>query len=222
MINENCSLGTELAKKHSGLEAALKAINVLRPDEKLTGFEEIYDWQRGGAETYVTAARYTASSSIGQREGGIISKAVLAFGPISERISDMMKRRGILESAGVQTPAVYSTADGCIVEEYIEKSIGEAVKKGNPDETLLSGIVDVAVKLDKAGFRTTNFIQDLRTDGEKVFYTDWGFDLGEPSPEPSQTALLRLRKFARDIKIDPERLEKMYQDKQKLEYRTAG
>ena len=48
------------------------------------------------------------------------------------------------------------------------------------DKHLLDQIILTAVKLEKTGFKPLQYTNDLRTDLDDIYYTDLGFDLGEP------------------------------------------
>lgn len=55
----------------------------------------------------------------------------------------------------------------------------------------LEQLIQIAVKLDRAGYLTLNFLGDLIYDSDRstFLYIDGGFDLGEKSQAPRKNAL---------------------------------
>jgi hypothetical protein len=60
---------------------------------------------------------------------------------------------------------------------------------------MLQGLARIAALLDRNGFMTLSFTEDIRCDGAAPYYIDFGFDLGEPSRHPSSRAFEELSRF---------------------------
>ncbi len=174
------------------LENALKSLKLVKADETLLDFQEIYGWKKGGDETYIAAARLEISDGQSRTKRAFISKAIVSF-QIDERIKSMMKRRQHLEQIGILTPEVFSIYSGCINQAFIPLSCDDALK--NPTLERLKQLARIAAKLDLAGYTTLNFVRDLRSDELNWFYVDFGFDLGEPGQDRSDTAFVTLQKL---------------------------
>ncbi|MBL7100515.1 MAG: hypothetical protein ISS23_01010 [Nanoarchaeota archaeon] len=179
----------------SRLVSALKRLSLLEYSEKLVEYTEIYEWQKGGGETYIAAAMLGIEKGIESYERSFISKAVVTLS-VDLTIKNMLRRKELLESEGVKAPKIYSVSEGCIYQELIPYSIDEAVKLGRFGDKLFDDLIFIASQVDKLGFVSLNFIGDLRTDLKDVYYTDFGFDLGEPNPGVvSDEAYNRLLRF---------------------------
>lgn len=177
------------------LISALKHLKILENQEELIEYNEIYEWQRKGHETYTAAAKLKIEKDGKNYERSFISKAIVTLS-VDITIKNMLRRKKLLEDKGIKTPRIYSIDEGCINQQYIPYSIGEAIKLGKLNDELLDEIIFVASQLDKMGFNSLNYIGDLRTDLKNVYYTDFGFDLGEPNENiVSDKAYNRLVRF---------------------------
>lgn len=180
------------------LISVLKDLKILKNQEELVEYDELYGWQRGGSETYIAAARLKIEKDGKSYEISFISKAIVTLS-IDITIKNMLKRKKLLEEKGVKTPEIYSISEGCIIQQYIPYSIKEAIKIERFDDNLFDEIISIASKIDKGGFESLDYIADLRTDLKNVYYTDFGFDLGEPNKNKlSGKAYNRLIRFVNE------------------------
>ena len=107
------------------VEAALKKLGVLNPDEQLIFHRDLAAWHRSGAETYSCSAELTIAGASGATLcRTLICKAVFTFGPLSDQsLSRWLERYALLAENGVQVPHVYFADRGVIVQDYIEHSL---------------------------------------------------------------------------------------------------
>ncbi len=188
---------------------ALAQLGVVREGERLLSFEEWHDYQRGGDEVYVAAAQLIIESH-GQRvTRPFVSKAIIR-GHIT--LSRMLHRRALLAAWSIPAPELYSVADMCINEQYIPYAIEpEAAQSGRITPGVLDDIIHAAAVLDAKGFPTLSFIHDMRTDGTRAYYVDFGWDLWDPGPRPLDNAYRVLIAFARRYLRDAQqRVEQSY------------
>ena len=101
----------------------------------------------------------------------------------------MLKRRTMLASFDILVPELYSATDACINEQFIPYAIDSyTVLKGHITLHVLNDITHAATVLDIRGFPTFNFIDDMRTDGKRAYYVDFGWDLWNPGKHPVDNA----------------------------------
>ncbi len=171
------------------VEAALKKLGVLNPDEQLIFHRDLAAWHRSGAETYSCSAELTIAGASGATLcRTLICKAVFTFGPLSDQsLSRWLERYALLAENGVQVPHVYFADRGVIVQDYIEHSLPDFLA-GCSAETAVAVATQIhrlAQVLDKLGFLPVMFIPDLRIASDSTcFVVDVGEDLGPPGRAP--------------------------------------
>lgn len=202
-------MGTGIGEsKVERLRSGLVKIGVIDESESLLGLTDRSPWHRGGGETFVSDSVVfvgTGSQEHGEEVPGgkrhVIAKALVSFGsPPEIMMASWLKRRGILVSLEIPVPRLFGAVEGTLYEEFIDDEL-------SPESLLIPEIVAelgrIAAVLDRAGFATLSFMADVRRRETKLYYVDFGFDLGEPSDVPSSNARtqleLKLAPVSRDL-----------------------
>lgn len=183
-------LGESLKKEFQSedIVECFKHIGVIKNNHVLFKYSDISPWQRGGAETY---------NAIGLIETNvetikIIAKALVSFATRPEQqLKNWNSRRSKIIELGIPTPRLFSAFNGAIYEEFIddEFKLDEFL-----DISILTQLGFIGAKLDKAGFKSISFIDDMRLKNRTLYFVDFGSDLGEPSEISSDNAKLYLVK----------------------------
>lgn len=196
------------------ISIALRQLNVLEDGEELFAYSEIKDWQRGGDESFYAAADVKVSRDDEVISRPFVSKAIISM-CIDITIKNMVKRKDILEKAGVKVPHFYSVGNGCINQQYLPFTVYETIKEGRMTDGMLDQLIDIAAAVDKVGFLTMNYVSDLMTDMEDVYYVDFGSDLGEPGGYGYRRAFETLLRIAREhdsLYFKQRHIEKRYNE----------
>ena len=171
------------------LEEGLVRAGVISAAERLTTFVDVTAWHQGGAETFV------GDSYLSTDRGGshhIIGKALFSFGSTPERmLGSWLGRRETLRRVGVRVPILYSAFAGTLYEEYVEAELFEHFFCS---DALAVDVARTAALIDWAGFESLAFLDDLRTQEERAYYVDFGFDLGDPTGVPNKRARSNMEK----------------------------
>ncbi len=193
LADEVCSAEMPNGSFEQKLSSALRRWGVVKPDETLLSFEEWHNYQHLGGETYVAAAQVTVANS----NGCIVVRPFVSKAVINgqETANRMLKRRAILKSHGILVPELYSVLDACIQEQFLPYSLQHHLPRGNAEPELLRDVIHTAAILDLRGFPTFNFILDMRTDGKRAHYVDFGWDLWDPADHPVSNAFTILTAF---------------------------
>lgn len=174
------------------LSSALKKIGIVKSGETIIAYEELNDYVRKGEETYVAAARVILNKEHRRIIRSFVSKAVISG---DELIKSMLRRRYLLQSQNIHVPELYSVTDACINEELIPYDLDCVLGKELYNLEVLNSVIHAAAVLDWMGFRTLNFLSDMRTDGKFAYYIDFGWDLADPSDSPKDNAFNTLLSF---------------------------
>jgi len=168
------------------LERSLRELCLLQHDESLISCIELSDWRRGGAESFIAEAEILCSSSEGDRRRRFVAKAVLPpFGwAVVDYLTEMMGRRTMLAEAGVPVVQQYAVREGVLFQAHLPYSVSDLYRSGNWAEPMMAQAHDIERKVRALGFHPLNVLADLRSDGEKLYYVDFGADLGGPSSAP--------------------------------------
>lgn len=195
------ALSSEILKLGEGmaiaerLESGLLKAKIIRPGEKLLAVSDCSVWHQGGSETFVADSTITVEHERIEKRH-VIGKLLFSFAsPLNVILASWLRRREVLQAIGVRVPHLYSVAGEAIYEEFIESELAEdswAAPK------LLNDIAMTAARLDYAGFVTLSFLNDLRRAGEKVYYVDFGFDLGDPKATPTSSARAEIERRVPD------------------------
>lgn len=158
------------------LKNSLVQLGIIQSSQKIVYYEDIEPWHKGGSETYI------AECKIKFKEGNelhIIAKALISLATESDRLTKTwLNRRDILKNYGIRVPKLFATNEGVLFEEFIDNKFElENLKSKN----IINEVGKYAAILDFHGFITLSFLSDLRIKNNKLYFVDFGFDLGEPS-----------------------------------------
>ncbi len=164
-------------------EQCMRHLGILEDAEVLMEYEDLYPWRRGGAETYIAAARVQTNL----KEKRFIAKALFSFATSPERqLQDWARRRAQLITLGIRTPILYSSCKGVIYEDFIEEEFNYSSLS---EPAVVDQLVNIAATLDRNGYASLSFTKDIRIMDKLLYYVDFGFDLGEPTNEAKNNAL---------------------------------
>lgn len=186
-------LSSDFSSAQDGLGALqerLIQIGLIKERDALEKYEDLFSWRRGGAETFVAAAKITTSS----KTIFCLGKAFITLGSLPERRVEIInERRNVFQNLNIPVPQLYGVNRGTLYEEYIDEDLSSNLSKIS--DNCLRMIGKVGALLDKHGYRPSNFLQDMRYSESKdsVYYVDFGSDLGEPSTTPTSNCLEKIR-----------------------------
>lgn len=149
--------------------------SIINSNDKLNYFKDVMPWIRTGAETYCSSFLISTKYTLKQ----IVIKALVTLSP-SKSLQDWARRRKIFSMNKIPVSNWYYYSDALIIEDYYPNTANVVSFKK---------ILSIGYKIDKLGFTTLNFVNDIRADctGEP-YYIDFGFDLGDPSETPKNSA----------------------------------
>src|SRR3989338_1959426 len=176
-------------KQFAKIEKWLRKCGILSNEEGLESYEDVTQWSRKGAESYVSEAQIITTDG---KKVHFIVKAIVGILPINARINELIERRKLLQSFGISIPKLFGINSGAMIEAFIPNDL--LSQKGElPFKTKLQ-VARIASILDFAGFSVLNFLSDLRCSEDlfEVFYVDFGFDLGRPEPQAQSNALQQI------------------------------
>jgi hypothetical protein len=151
------------------LEQCLRILNIINSSEKLLEFVELWDWSRGGAETFNAAAKILLNTKTGVHERWFLGKAIVTIGlPLEETVQTWISRRAKI-GKHIRVPSLYSYFKGVIYEEYIPDPITRFIEHRPLARNKLRKIAFVAAKIDKLGFWPTNFLSNFMCKHENVY-----------------------------------------------------
>lgn len=169
--------------KTEDISLCLLKVGVLKEGEVLQAYHDISAWQRGGAETYNTVATITVK----EHERKFIAKALVSMVTKPEQqLANWSSRRTIIQQLGIKTPKLFAELNGVIYEEFIDNNFS---LDSNLQKTILEQLAFIAGQLDRKGFTTLSFINDIRLKDTTLYYVDFGSDLGEPSQDKKDSAI---------------------------------
>lgn len=160
---------------------ALCRLGILEERSPAPEIEEVQDWTRGGAETFIYRFRVMHQSGCVH---DVLLKAIVAFSTarsLSELGGEWLERRRLMEREGMRTPHLYFAGRALIVEEFVPTELASVLKQRRGDVArLVDQVMRYAAILDKHGFCPLSPFHSLRTDGRDVFVVDFGQDMGPP------------------------------------------
>jgi hypothetical protein len=156
--------------------------NILPKASMLFSYSDGKVWNRGGAETYsCTFGIEYQITKTQERVNKVINMKALVSTPIEHKLKEWERRRSLLQKNKIPVSNWYSFGTGLILEDYYPEDY-KSVKN-------IEELITIAIGLDKLGSSTLNFLRDIRCNTEgNPFYVDFGFDLGEPSSNPTYNA----------------------------------
>lgn len=187
------------------IENWLKDHHVIPFESLLLEYVDEEQWFRSGSETYL--ARASAKYLLPQDHENTITvpfvlKALVGLFP-SAQADKWRTRRNMLQQIGISVSNWFDLYDATIVEPFYPYG-----KDSFNNPAYLPDLVRIASLLDSHGYRTLSFLSDLRSNGEQLFYIDFGFDLGEPDTNiTSDNAKRTLQEFCQKNHLEfPDRL----------------
>ena len=155
------------------IEFWLKEKRILKEDDVLLKYEDIQEWERGGAETYLSIfrIRYITTGEL-YIDKTLVVKSIVSMFP-DARLLAWKRRREILAKNGVPVSHWYWCGDGVIIEDFYPRGIQ---LNNISDLNNISKIKDI---LEDIGFSPLHISDDVRFDEDgNPYYVDFGFDLG--------------------------------------------
>jgi hypothetical protein len=172
-----------LAKVRS-LPKALWRLGVIGEPSPDVILEEVQDWTRGGAETYIYRFRVVLGGTVHD----VLLKAIVGFSltqSLTGIAQDWVERRRLLDREGIRTPKLYCAGRALLMEQYVPYNLADFLRETPAAASRLDHqVIRLAAVLDRLGFCPISLFHSLRTDGADVFAVDFGQDLGPPAPGP--------------------------------------
>ena len=158
-----------------GITNWLRSKSIISDNETLSSFQDLMPWTRTGGETYSTSFEFSTDKQSKQ----IFIKAIVTTSP-EKSLHDWKRRREILMRNGIAVSHWYHHSNASIIEDFYPNTSSSVD---------FMKILTIANKLDKLGFTTLKFSDDIRADKNgNPFFIDFGFDLGEPSDKINTAA----------------------------------
>jgi hypothetical protein len=177
------------------IQSAMRRIGILSDNELLVTYVDNSAWKLGGAETYISDFLITCNSYGANRSYHVIAKAIFKWGlNIDQVIQEWIDRQQRLDAFKVPTPRLFGYCRGILFQQFISFRFQDYFRCAQHTEKIRLGtkLLNLAYKIDKAGFYPRGLVEDLRTDGEELFVIDLGEDLGHFVPERSGRTAINL------------------------------
>lgn len=190
------------------LEEAVQTLGMLK--EPLAQLRTVTDWRRGGAETFTYC--FEALSKARNCKKFILKAYVPTIGTRTpdEYLLLILQRGNELASVGVSVPHCYGSGKGTALFDFIEHDAFDYLQRISPSATssapheLLVDLLRTAALLTKNGFWSASLLKDLRTDGQRVYLVDLGWDLGRRTRESiTEQQLAEMRRWLLDAGVSP-------------------
>ena len=152
------------------IENMLRELKILDSSEHLVEYEDITEWQRGGAETYIARTKIKLIGASGDlQERDFIAKAIVTpCGNLTERCNELMKRRETLRKNGALVSEIYSVHNATIYEKYLPLEAQDALDSKCNKRQLEDDLQKIILALEKSGAKTENVLRDTRSDGKHI------------------------------------------------------
>lgn len=171
----------------SDLTLAARSIGLI--DESSSIRELKYaNWVRGGAETYILPF------NIELLDRNSVRLILKAYTPTSvgrsleEGFERMFERRDLLVQNGVSEPRVYTRYRASWIEQHLDNKLSDMLRGSMSTENklvLLSQAKSFITQISALGFEPINPIADMMVHEDKVYWVDFGTDLGVPMENAS-------------------------------------
>lgn len=184
----------------ASLDEACHRLRLVDADDSLSSLIELEPWVRGGAETYIFKFEVRGKSG---RRSRVALKAMVAATPgipPVDQLKRRLHRRDALASAGCPVPELYGVGEGVYFEALLERDLVSVVKAGPPDDVLQSDLAAILGALSQCGFDPLSIMPNIMEAGSRLFWIDFGTDLGEVR-KASATALLAERALSEYVKF---------------------
>lgn len=158
--------------------------------------QDLGKWRRGGAETYIAEANVCCSDGA---EIKVIAKAFVGTGlKPTDQQERWLARRTILSSKGIKVPRLYAEYPGMIVEEFVDHD-PHAIETME----IAFQLGQIASVMLAERFHPVGMIGDTRFDEGRVYYIDFGSDLGGTGQSDDDGWLSSVRsKFSDEVRKD--------------------
>jgi hypothetical protein len=167
------------ATEKEKLENILKEFSIIKSDETLMAYSDIYPWKRGGAETYIACSNICVEKNKKLKERQFVAKAVVReIGDLNQICAELMERRRKLMEKGAPVSNVYTVYKATIFEEFLPMSAEEALASGKNKEQLLQDLEVITKAVTALGGKADKMLTDIRSDGKHLYFDDYGEDLG--------------------------------------------
>lgn len=201
--------------KQSGIEAqylpkedTMRNVGFLSEGETLLSIEKVFEGR--GAESFIYGYRVYVIDADGEVKPKFLKErhVVSMGGDLVGKARDQEKKVLNLQDIGVPVQRYYGREDATLYSEFIphdgREGIMDKIKRaenidqnGHYDERQgLDQLIEIAVRLDKAGYHPLDFTRDLiyDEDYQRFVYMDFGFDLGSHHNDESRSSLGTLTK----------------------------
>lgn len=197
------------SEKKNLKEQELKELGVLSDDENLIQADRFFDsGKRSESWTYGYRALVEDGENNLQIRYLKVKYSISMGGDNSFKAEQQAERIAHLESLGVPVPKTYGARKGALYQEFIiddktEEAFTEIRQRDLTDEAKkkMDQLIDIAVKIDSAGYANTGFLTDVLYDGngKRFVLIDAGEDLGAPSLDTNTQACKNalLKKFGK-------------------------
>lgn len=159
-------------------EQAIYRLGINVDLSKELAINEIRDWYRSGAETYL----YTFSIKSGGTTIPLVIKACISgigTESINKTVLDWIAKRREASLSDIETPRLYYGGKGVIIEEYIPKTLTESISQGLVSRHDVCAFAEkTKLFCAKHGLNPLRILTDLRSRGSDIVMVDFGWDLG--------------------------------------------
>lgn len=209
----DCGFSSSSAKlTEASLANSLRLLGIISDCESIIHYRELGGWERGGAETYVATAEVLVRTSRSKARGvTFVAKAISTFGMEVEEVASVWIFRRSELARYIMVPRLFSYHNGVIYEEFIPHTVAgfweESKAKRNG---AIKDLAQVASALDILGFHPVSIVPNLRVKNDRMYWVDFGADLGSATGSYASTACQLLKK---ELTLDTEertRLEGWY------------
>ncbi len=173
-INET---GISILNDFSGISFEAKVQSLFQElklikSDKIRLFEEIQGFQRTSTECYHAFFDYQIENKLKQR---LVAKAIISGYPAEITAQNMWRREQTLRKKGIKTGEIYGQKKAILYQKYIPFDIAEI----NFQPDLIEELIEMAARLDQAGFDVLELCNNLRSDSKHLYIIDFGQDLGD-------------------------------------------
>lgn len=180
--------------EHNSILLNFLRLGLVTSDELVKSYQLIYS--EHGSEAYIFGYRLTTEDLVGITKIKLVKEAsiISGFSNIDTAAKKMLARASFLKSIGISTIEIFGVFEGTIFSTFIEDEDARDTYKLISHRDLLDPstirslkqLIDIAYRLDRAGFVALDFLADLLHDKqtEMFYYSDFGSDLGDPCSIP--------------------------------------
>lgn len=166
----------------------LTDLNILTTTDQLVSINRFFDSGRGSESwIYGYELTYTDSDGVLKQKRIKEKNGISMGGGNTKRMEEQLDRVHHLESIGIPVPETYGARKASLYQEFIvNDQTDEVYRSLNKDElndvdiARMDQLIDIAARLDIAGYFDLDYLRDLMFDGDKnkFVFMDVGSDLG--------------------------------------------